>query len=116
MFGLIIRKLKNIKIYSLIVIIIFTGVLSVLSKYYQTTKESISYIREVNRLEGIYLKSLEGSFLEQYKSEKDVIKLLFNPGIPIWFRKNYIYDFLPMIYKDIKPETFEIEWTENLND
>ena len=111
LYGLIMRKIKNNKVIGLINIIFVLVLVSVLYVNRNTISAQIVKIRKTNLIEQQYIKMLEKDFLSQY-GKKEVIILKLDTTIPKIYRESYINSFLPIIYKQVKPDTYTVEWTE----
>ena len=120
LFGLIIRKIKSSKIYSILISIIIAVFLFSVYKNYNMMQNNISKIRQINFHERESINKIEQDFLKQYYENKNIIKLELNKkylgeiyddiSSMKMYRIQYI-DYLKLIHEDINYDTEKIEWT-----
>lgn len=110
-FGLIIRKVKNVKTYTFIASLPVVISLLFFKPVYLTIKHNVSQIRKMNAINRIYLEKTEKDFLEKYRSGEKSIVLDGNSLIPRLYRDQYIRLFIPDTHKNvILDDSYEIKW------
>lgn len=113
LFGLILRKIKDLRIVSIINIFLISCFSMIIYKNFNAISLEVKTIREHNLKEREYINFLEDSFLKQYRIENSrKIILKSDELIPRMYTDYYFYRFMPVIYKDIEKDSYEIEWIE----
>ncbi len=111
LFGLILKKIKNIKVKAIINIIILICWSLIIGIKYNVIINEVVKIRRTNFKERAYLSYLEHNLSEQYinKNTRE-IRLKIDKSIPLDYRETYVYNYIPIINKKIIMDTYKVEW------